>query len=602
MIKISGVAKYKANTLSFVNAFFYCWKIAWKASPFYSICRLSSGLVTSSVGFVNIFLSKALIDLLASPNIVENPSNTAVLILIAMTTTQIIRVCLNKLSQYFNNIHNKMISNKLSLDLTAKMLDIDMEYFDSPDYHNAMMRVEQDIFLIPNIVWDTFDLATTSVSVVIAIYALSTKNYFYVLLILISFIPTTIINQKYIRTLYFWSVDHTPEMRKMTYIKGVASNRIHAEDVRLFGLKSMLLKRYSNLWGKYFENQKNILRKSTLMTMILDFIPEIVMIFILINLTVSIISGFGTVGDYSLYSGLVAQMMAGCTMLIQYAAGIYENRLCIESVNKINKFENRVLDEGQRKLMNFESMQFENVYFKYPGTENYVIKNLSFCIEKNKKICMVGVNGAGKSTIVKLILRFYDVDEGRILINGIDVREYTLESLRRIFTTQFQSTSNYAFSFRDNITISDLDRDASDFEIVDALRKADGAEILKYAKQNIDTYNSKLFDEDGIELSGGQKHKLSMARALFRECQFVILDEPTSSLDPESELAVFTNMMQLWENKTAIFISHRFSSVHYADKIMLIENGTLKEYGSHDELMQTNGRYRYLYSLQADQY
>ena len=284
-------------------------------------------------------------------------------------------------------------------------------------------------------------------------------------------------------------------------------------------------------------------------------------------------------------------------------AHIYEDKLKVDTVKRFKGQENHVLDEGKLHLDNISEIEFRNVSFHYPDTEYEVLKDISFCVHKGEKVCLVGANGAGKSTIIKLVLRFYDVTQGQVLINGIDIREYTLASVRNGFSTLFQQYDKMAFSLRENIMLSDIKKEkCSDQDVIEALKQAGAIRILEKVNYNLDAPLSRLFDSHGLELSGGEMQKVGLARAIYRLRTAIIFDEPSAALDPVSETKLFERLQEYLKGKTTIFTTHRMNTVHLADKIIVVKGGYVCENGTHDELLKLNGIYAELFKVQAEKF
>lgn len=266
------------------------------------------------------------------------------------------------------------------------------------------------------------------------------------------------------------------------------------------------------------------------------------------------------------------------------------------------KYENIIKNDGTQSIPDRPDIEFRNVSFKYPGNETYTIKNLSFKICGGKKIALIGVNGAGKTTVVKLLLRFYEPESGNIIIGGKDICEYSFEELYHMFGICFQDVQRYSLSLRENIAISDISRLSNDFDIISAASASGADTIYNMLSERLDSQMTRRFDNNGAELSGGQWQKIALARAFFRNAQFIVLDEPSSALDPEAEDYVFSSFGRLCKDKGGILISHRLSSIMMVDEILLLDGGVLIESGTHDELMQKNGKYAEMYKLQAQKY
>ncbi len=591
------------NFNGFLSALLYCIRLSWDTSPLYTLMRTFAYLANALIPFITLYASKFLLDMLAQAAYIERAFSDVVFLLIIISVASALKLMINRVIQYAQNIHNEMMSNTIQMGLMTKSMSIDMEFFDSPDYMDAMQATMVDSYALTNIVWNIFSGVSSIVSLVSAFIMIGAENWIYSIILTLASIPSAFMSRKYTNALYNWRLSHTKEDRKMGYIQSLAGHRVFAGDVRLFDLKNYLVNRYQGIWSLLIMGRKKMMKRQLAAALLTAMLPEICVFIILIYITKGIYDGKNTVGDYSLYSGLLGTLTGSLTYAIDAIAGIYEDKLKVDTVKRFESRKNHVLDKGDKILEGDMDIEFRNVGFHYPNTERYVLKNLSFRILPKEKICLVGVNGAGKSTIIKLLLRFYDVSEGQILINGSDIRDYTLKSLRRSFSTFFQQYDKYAFTLRDNIRISDLEaEDESDERIFETIASVGAQEVLNKASKGLDTWLSRMFDPNGFEPSGGEAQKIALARAVYRTCSTIIFDEPSASLDPVSEMNLFENMQQIFMDKTALFTSHRLSIVHLSDRIFLLENGNILEQGSHEELMALRGQYARLYSLQAEKY
>ncbi len=291
-------------------------------------------------------------------------------------------------------------------------------------------------------------------------------------------------------------------------------------------------------------------------------------------------------------------------MITSCIVTIYDNKLRLNNLEDFFELTPTINYRGDREIEVFESIEFDNVSFLYPGTSNYALKDISFRINARDKVAIVGINGAGKTTLIKLILRFYDPTEGIIRVNGIDIKEYNVGSVRKLFGVMFQEYNTYAFTIEENICLNDLEKTnmSSKKTIEENVKQClglSGADtFVSELLEGVQSYVSREYSENGIVMSTGIKQKLSLAGMFYRRCSFILLDEPSASLDPESEYKLFRSISTLSADKTLLFISHRLANVNMADKIMVIENGIMLESGSHDELMSRCGRYYELYNYQ----
>lgn len=260
-------------------------------------------------------------------------------------------------------------------------------------------------------------------------------------------------------------------------------------------------------------------------------------------------------------------------------------------------------NEGHITDINLDQFEFkfENVSFKYPGHENYVLKNVNLTINDGTKLAVVGVNGAGKTTFIKLIMKLYEPNEGRILLNGVDIKEYNREEYFKLFSPVFQNVECFAMPIYQNISFAEEEN--TDMDKVNAVLEQSGLKVkIDSYEKGVHTNLLKIFDKEGIDLSGGEKQRLAMARALYKGGKVVILDEPTAALDALAEDKMYREFEKMIQGKTAVFISHRLGSTRFCDKIAMFEDGTVVEEGTHDELMAKNGKYAYMFQIQSQYY
>ncbi len=282
---------------------------------------------------------------------------------------------------------------------------------------------------------------------------------------------------------------------------------------------------------------------------------------------------------------------------------IVENKLRMNNYQSLFKYTNKIQDEGQLELNKVESIEFENVSFVYPLSEKYALKDISFYISSPEHVAFIGLNGSGKSTLIKLLLRFYEPISGAIKINDINIKSYSITSLRNAFSVYFQDMSNFAFSIRTNFHLTNPNGLANDDEIIDALDKSDFMEVLDLNQDGLDAYISKFFTPDGLILSGGgQAQKLALARVLYREDTILILDEVSSNLDPKAEHEIFNKLQEITKDRLTLFTSHRLSNLSLADRVIVLEDGKIIEDGKPEKLLKDNKRYAELFRYQQKKY
>jgi len=575
-------------------------KLSYRASAFYTIFRLFARFASTALTIGMTWFTGRMADALTGA--AEGGMRTVLWLFGGILAVKLGTKVFSDMNQYCMSMHNEILQNYLNQYTMGEAVKADMEYYDSPAFYNTIESVRRDSYAVTGIVWKMIDGAGALMTFVTAFAMISRKYFLFALLMTFTAIPSAIVSRKYTKSVYSWDLQHIDEQRRMGYLQTVASGREYAPEIRLYGIGDYLIQKYTAIWKRFFTTRKRLIKRRTVFTVFMNILPELCLVGMMLYMAMNVLDGGDTIGGYTLYTGLLAQLSSGILLLNHSLASIYEDRLRIENVKRMERLEIKVKNTGKRKLRGPVSIEFRDVSFSYPGTEKKALDHVSFRAEKNAKVCIVGVNGAGKSTIMKLLLRFYDVTSGNILLNDIDIREYELGILRRHFNMFFQHVNQYSFTLRENISLSDRDKEPEDAAVYEALRLCDGTGLVECLPGGLDQYITKSFEPDGAELSGGQYQKIALARMFYRDSSVVLLDEPSASLDPEAEHRLFCCLEEYCRDKTAIFTSHRLSNIHLADYIVLIENGTVIEKGTHENLMERQGRYAQLYEYQAEKY
>ena len=584
------------------SAVAWCVPFSWNASRFYTVMRIVIEAATPFCAILLAFIGKYVIDLLSGSWRTENTAAAIFFLFGGLFLVTVFRTSIRKAAQYYSSVHNEIINKRISLNLLERSVTMDLAFFDDPSFHDKYQAVQRDSHAIASIIWNVISAVSSCVSFAAAYAVLCRVSPMYGVLMLAAAIPSSIAAAKYTKSLYRLSLDQINDHRKMSYNLSVASDRRFAQEIRLYGAGGQLICRYERIWNNLFLNKRKMTRRRTLTTGLLDCLPEAVTIFIGISVAFRVMDGNATVGDYALYTGILSQLWMAISMFSSSVMHIYDNRLMIENIKSLDDYSNKVRDEGALELERIETVEFENVAFSYPSSKNNALDGLSFRLTRDVKTALVGQNGSGKTTIIKLMLRMYDPDAGRILINGRDVREYRIAALRSHFSVYFQEMPNVLFKLRDVFLFSDDAGENVENRIRSALESVGFSDVLAKTKNGFDTYVSKLFDAGGIELSGGQHQKLALARALYRSSTALVLDEPSSSLDPLAEKEIFDSLEKITDDKFTVFTSHRLSNISLADRVIVIEAGRVAESGPPDELLQANGIFAEMYRCQREKF
>ena len=398
-----------------------------------------------------------------------------------------------------------------------------------------------------------------------------------------------------------------PTWRKMNYLESTTKNFDFAKDIRLFNMSNAFFNQLSGVNETYKELNRKHHNRMVLWEVSLGSVLIVQKILMYTWLVYNVVTGAYQISDFVLYVGLVSTFHASVGYVNWIYSDMITNSLMINDYrNFVDWKEDReTADEkdGHITEINLDKFEFrfENVSFKYPGHDNYVLKNVNLTIKNGAKLAVVGVNGAGKTTFIKLMMKLYEPSEGRILLNDVDIKEYNREEYFKLFSPVFQNVECFAMPIYQNISFAEEDKTDMN-KINEVLEQSGLSEKINSYEKGIHTNLLKIFDKEGIDLSGGEKQRLAMASALYKDGKVVILDEPTAALDALAEDRMYREFENMIYGKTAVFISHRLGSTRFCDKIAMFEDGTIVEEGTHEELMAKNGKYAYMFGIQSQYY
>ena len=593
----------RKKTINLIKSSIFVTKIIFKNTPIFTLFYITINIITALIPAINIMLSKNIIDGLIG---IYNGNEVAkvwqyIILLFSLTI-------INSLLSEMGMIIPEYIREKNEKYLVSTILDkfskIEIKHLEDENSNNSIQAVMDSRWYISG----SFDYAInyipkyiitfiTTISIIFAYYPLIAIFY------LLTTIPGIIIGSIQSKKMDQFSIDSIPETRKKEYIYNILTQSNFAKDLRLYNLSKTFRSKYNDLWNKIKDEREKIFKKGfkTLnLSMIISSAGYIGMYIYLIYKTYN---GDLSIGGLTAFTSGILVVSSNFSELIS-SLMTYQNIFVSRVLSTIEFFNWKEENNANSAILQNEKFDitFENITFKYPNIDNTVLKDLSFTIKYGEKIALVGVNGSGKSTIVKLLLRMYEPDEGEILINGISIKNYEINSYRQKFSACFQSVTRYSLMFSENITLSDLKNIDSTDDITKAINASGLDNIHDTWDKKLNTPITRLFDEDGVELSGGEWQKVGIARAFFKNAPFIILDEPSSALDPKAESRIFNSFSSLCADKSGLLISHRLSNIMMVDSIIFLENGRIKETGTHDELMKQNGTYAEMYNLQAEKY
>ena len=493
--------------------------------------------------------------------------------------------------------------NSFREQIYSKLVDMPLEYVDSEKGRDEIDDVAWMADTVANMAYDCWDGVAVFINFAVPFAALALYNMWLTLFLLLLILPTNIANIVFNRKADNLRRSNASAVRKTNYYGWMLSDGEAAKDIRMYNLSEPIKKRYEDEKNRYLKSG----RKLDIRRMAVLVFSELVKygaeaVFYLYSVLMAY-RGDITVGELTLYFGYIALVSGSFHRLTGYAGNLKVNTS--GQLERVFAFLAHPSEENGshiRHIADFESLEFDNVYFQYPASEEYVLKGVSFTINKGDKVSLVGVNGAGKSTVIKLILGLYRINAGTIRLNGYDVNEYDIRDVRRLFAVMFQNYARYSLTLRECIGLSDIARLEDERAMMEAMEKSGAAGFYDRFSRGLDSYVTKQFSDDGTELSGGQHQKLALCRTYFKDAPFLILDEPSAALDADAEDRVLQNFAGLSQGKTGIIISHRLSSSKLADKIIVLDGGLTAEAGSHEELMAKGGMYAKLFTMQKKKY
>lgn len=581
---------------------YFSLHISLKASVSYTVFRFVQNIVSNLIPIFTSILTSEVVNSFVGYS--ESTRKRLVILLFAITFVSIVSMLMDNLGEYVISVHSNIINNYLEVNFSKKASELDLSFFDSAKFYNLLANAKRDSSILPIFIYQSIQIISSVITLITSFLIILNYNVFLSVITLLAIIPSIVINKHYARIMFEWENGNVDKLRKKAYFYNLLTSRQFSQDIRFFQLSNYFIERFNNIWVSWFLDKKKLDKKRTVISILTNVVPILCIGIFLLNLGFSILEGDKSPGDFVLYSSQLQNLQAALLMITSCIVTIYDNKLRLNNLEDFFELTPTINYRGDREIEVFESIEFDNVSFLYPGTSNYALKDISFRINARDKVAIVGINGAGKTTLIKLILRFYDPTEGIIRVNGIDIKEYNVGSVRKLFGVMFQEYNTYAFTIEENICLNDLEKTnmSSKKTIEENVKQClglSGADtFVSELLEGVQSYVSREYSENGIVMSTGIKQKLSLAGMFYRRCSFILLDEPSASLDPESEYKLFRSISTLSADKTLLFISHRLANVNMADKIMVIENGIMLESGSHDELMSRCGRYYELYNYQ----
>ena len=529
--------------------------------------------------------------------------------LIVLFSYRIVNAVLDRVKSATTRIAGERVVRHIRLKIMHKARKIDPAAYDSPEFYEKLENANREAGHRPiQTLSATLGLVSTMIGLIsyVVILFRAPGMWWSALVIIAVSVPSAIITFTYRHKNVRYMRWRSKERRQMDYYSGLMVNKDMVKEMRLYDLSDTFIDRYDDAFGRYYKGMRRLIIGEGAWHVGIALLSSVVNCIFFIMIAYRVFTGEIMIGDYTLLTGALTSIAGNVSTLISASSTVYEGTLFIDNLMTFMDYEQTISPRitPPLKVRHGEphTIVFEHVSFRYPGMERDVLRDINMTLMPGESLVLVGLNGAGKTTLLKLLTRLYDPTEGRILLDGEDLRDYDVQDLYRMFGIIFQDFGKYAESAGENIHFGDIHKTIEESELREAAEASGAAEFIDAFPEGYATPLMRIFEQDGMELSGGQWQKLAISRAFYSDCDVLILDEPTAALDALAEQEIYNQFDRLRQGKTTIFVSHRLSSATVASKIVVLEYGTIIEEGNHRALMQKQGRYYELFSTQAKRY
>ncbi len=580
-------------------------KIVWDSGPVVVVLGLVFRLIAAVLPIGLLYVSKLIIDtivyVITKHHAIPHKLWWLVVaeFLIAVMTSVVARVI-----SFLDQLLADKYTRHVSIQVMKHAAELDVIAYEDPVFYDRLERARVQatdrlamIQMLGQLVQQVITTITLSISII----------YFspWLMLLLIGGVVPAFLGESHFAFLgYAKNFRQTPIRRQLDYLRILGGSKEAAKELKLFGLSNFLTNRFTRLSDQVYEENVALSKRKLIAGGLLAILGTLGYYAAYVWVIWRTVTGVLSIGTLYFLAGAILQASTNIQMIFSTLSGVADQALFLTDLLAFFEMQPTIRSKpnalpAPRPIR--RGFEFRNVSFAYPGSERLILQNLNFTLHVGERVALIGENGQGKTTIVKLITRFYDPTEGQILLDGIDLREYSLEDLYREIGVIFQDFMRYEMTASENVAVGRIEEIGNAEQIAAAAHKSLADEVIAKLPAKYDQMLGRRF-ETGVDLSGGEWQKLALARAYLRDAQLLILDEPTAALDARSEYEVFERFAELTEGKMALFISHRFSTVRMADRIVVLADGRITEDGSHEQLMSLGGQYAEMFELQAASY
>jgi ATP-binding cassette subfamily B protein len=579
--------------------------MVWATSPILAATGLALRVLWAAIPVAMLWVSKLIIDLVVDvvAGKAGNPSDIWPLIAIELALAVLSDLLMRGVG-LCDSLLGDRFTNYVSLRLMAHAGTLDLASFEDPVFYDKLERARRQTTSRLGMLAQLASTTQILITLLMVSLAIVTFSWWFLILLVAVLLPVFWGETHFAVLAYSLLYRWTPERRELDYLRLLGASAATAKEVKIFGLERFLTSRSASLFERFYAENKSLAVRRAASGAVLNLLPTLGYYGAYAVVLWRTVEGSLSVGDLTFLVGAFLRSRSNMESLFSNLTNISEQALYIQDLFDFFDTQPSITSPpnalpAPRPIR--DGFEFRKVSFIYPGSTNCALEALCFRLEKGSKTALIGENGAGKTTLVKLLARLYDPSAGVILLDGVDLRDYSVEELRKEIGVIFQDYVRYDMSARENIGVGRIDHVEDLQRIERAAQKSLANELVRKFEKGYDQMLGRRF-EGGVDLSAGQWQKIALARAYMRDAQVLILDEPTASLDARAEYEVFLRFADLTRDRTAVLISHRFSTVRMADRILVLEGGRLVEQGSHGELLELRGRYAELFDLQAAGY
>jgi ATP-binding cassette, subfamily B, bacterial len=582
-------------------------RLVWQATPIWTAAHVALIIIQGIIPVILLYLTKLIIDTITVSSTTTDKTTLLqklIWLIIFTGIATLFNVFCSSIGELVNTAQSRKVTDYMSSILHAKSIEVDLEYYENPQYFDTLQRAQQEAIYRPNIILGNLVwVAQNGISLVAMVGLLLSLHWGIAGILFVAAIPAVLVKIKFTEILFHWYREQTALERQGQYLSWLLTGDSYAKEIRLFDLGNFFSQRFDRLRQQLYQENLTIHTKRSLANLAAQSLAAILMLVAYSYITYQAFIEVIHIGDLVIYHQALQRGQDALKNLLGSLSALYEDNLFLSNLYEFLDLKpkiNQSIDSAEVPQPMQTGIMFDRVNFQYSTTNRQALKDINLSIKPGEIIALVGENGSGKTTLIKLLCRLYEPSSGNITVDNINLNRLDTTAWRKQISVIFQDYVKYHFTAKENIYLGNINI-TQDREIIDAAIRSGAHEVITNLPESYNTILGKLFDR-GEELSIGQWQKIALARAFLRDSQIIVLDEPTSAMDPKAEYEVFKQFRQLIVGQSAILISHRLSTVKMADRIYVMDKGSIVEGGTHDELIALKGIYANLFETQAQNY